>query len=50
VALVALSRLYLGVHYLSDVLAGIVVGIGWLTLILTAVAALRPRRPFNKAD
>jgi membrane-associated phospholipid phosphatase len=50
VTLVALSRMYLGVHYLSDVLAGIVVGIAWLTLILAAVAALRPRRSRHDAD
>jgi membrane-associated phospholipid phosphatase len=32
VALVALSRLYLGVHYLSDVLAGASEALAWLTL------------------
>jgi undecaprenyl-diphosphatase len=44
VALVAISRMYLGVHYLSDVVAGMVEGIGWLALVFTAVAALRQRR------
>lgn len=44
VALVALSRMYLGVHYLSDVLAGIVEGIGWLALVLTSIAAFGQRR------
>jgi len=30
VFLIGLSRIYLGVHYLSDVLAGYILGIGWL--------------------
>ena len=38
VALVGISRIYLGVHYLSDVLAAVAASGGWLTLSLTAVA------------
>lgn len=37
VALVALTRVYLGVHYLSDVLAATAEGVAWLTLCLTGV-------------
>ena len=42
--LVALSRMYLGAHYLSDTLAAIAAGVFWLALCLTAVATLRRRR------
>lgn len=44
VALVALSRVYLGAHYLSDVLAGIAVGGVWATVCITAISTLRRRR------
>jgi undecaprenyl-diphosphatase len=44
VAMVALSRVYLGVHYLSDVLAALAESIAWLTLCLTAIHTLRSRR------
>lgn len=44
IALVALSRVYLGAHYLSDVLAAIVEGCGWLAICITASATLRRRR------
>jgi membrane-associated phospholipid phosphatase len=30
---IGFSRLYLGVHFLSDILAGYAVGIGWLSLL-----------------
>lgn len=36
VAMVALSRLYLGVHYLSDVLAAFAEAVAWLALCLMA--------------
>jgi undecaprenyl-diphosphatase len=44
VALVGLSRIYLGAHYLSDVLAAAAAGVVWLVLCLTAVETLRYRR------
>lgn len=40
IVLMGLSRLYLGVHWPSDVIFGFVLGLGWLTVMLTA---LRPR-------
>lgn len=44
VVLVALSRMYLGVHYLSDVLAAMAEGVAWLALCHTAVTSLWHRR------
>ncbi len=37
IALVAFSRMYLGAHYLSDVLGAIAEGLAWLALCLTTV-------------
>ena len=37
IMLVALSRVYLGVHYLSDVLGGFAEAIAWLTLCLLGI-------------
>ena len=37
IVLVAVSRMYLGVHYLSDVLAAFAEGVAWLALCLTAI-------------
>jgi undecaprenyl-diphosphatase len=44
VGLVALSRMYLGVHYLSDVLAATLEGAAWLATCITAVSTLQRRR------
>ena len=44
VALVGFSRIYLGVHYLSDVLAAISMSTVWLVLVLVSVRAFAKRR------
>ncbi len=41
---VALSRMSLGAHYLSDVMGAMAAGTAWLALCLTAVEVLRRRR------
>lgn len=43
VAAVGSSRVYLGVHYLSDVLAGYCAGLAWLLLSIEAVRAVSLR-------
>jgi len=44
ILLVAFSRVYLGAHYLSDVLAGMAGSAAWLTICITAISTLRRRR------
>ncbi len=44
VALVALSRVYLGAHYLSDVLAAFAQSTAWLALCVTAMHTWKRRR------
>ncbi len=50
VALVAFSRVYLGAHYLSDVLAAMAVGSAWLAVCITAMSTLRRSRAIRPTD
>jgi membrane-associated phospholipid phosphatase len=44
VCVIGLTRIYLGAHYLTDVLAAIAAGIVWLAFSWTAVETFRRRR------
>lgn len=44
VLLIGFSRLYLGVHYLSDVIAGYAAGSVWLVVCITGMEVVRRRR------
>jgi undecaprenyl-diphosphatase len=44
VLLIGFSRMYLGAHYLSDVLGGFAMGTGWLVVFIMVLEMLR-RRP-----
>ncbi|HKO59732.1 MAG TPA: phosphatase PAP2 family protein [Pyrinomonadaceae bacterium] len=44
IVMVGFSRIYLGAHYLTDVLAAIAEGIAWVSLSFTVVTFLKRRR------
>lgn len=48
VFLIGLSRIYLQVHYLSDVIAGYVGGLFWLSICITGLEVYRKGRVFKK--
>jgi membrane-associated phospholipid phosphatase len=50
VGLVALSRIYLGVHFLSDTLAAIAGSVAWLAVCITSISSLRRRRAARKEE
>jgi undecaprenyl-diphosphatase len=44
VIVIGLSRLYLGVHYFSDVVAGYAVGVLWLSVCISGLQVVQRRR------
>ncbi len=49
VVLIGFSRLYLGVHYFSDVIGGYAAGVVWLSACVTGLEVARRRRAFHAA-
>lgn len=50
VALIGFSRIYLGAHYLSDVLAGLALGTAWLMVSVLALTVYRAQQQVRRAE
>ena len=50
ILMVAFSRIYLGAHYLTDVLAAMAEGVAWVSLSFTIVAAWKRMRVRRASD
>jgi undecaprenyl-diphosphatase len=45
--LIGFSRIYIGVHYLTDVIAGYIAGLLWLTVSIGAIETFRKRTGYR---
>ncbi|MFD1390290.1 phosphatase PAP2 family protein [Alkalibacillus flavidus] len=43
ILLVALSRVFVGGHYITDIVAGLAIGLAWLLICIAALELLRRR-------
>jgi membrane-associated phospholipid phosphatase len=50
VAIIGYSRVYLGVHYVSDVIGGYLAGAAWLLVCVTGYRFARARRPATRPE
>lgn len=49
IIVIGFSRMYLGVHYMTDVIAGWIVGITWVLIVASLIYARKNRRHSQKA-